>query len=113
MHRHGVHRLALQAVHPHVGHTRFWIFGDHQPKGDDATGIPWPWANQRDRIKVHLIATEHLLTTGRVEISIGFGFHQVPEHPRKLLGFLQAFGGTWLLQQRQSRTQVFELLGAF
>ena len=30
---------------PTLGTPGFWIFGDHQSKGDDATGIPWPGAN--------------------------------------------------------------------
>ena len=47
VHGHGVDRLPLQAVDPHIGHPGFRVFGDHQPQGDHPARIPWPGAQQR------------------------------------------------------------------
>ena len=47
VHGHAAGVLLLQPVHPHIGDFRFWIFGDHQAKGDHTAGIAGPRTNQR------------------------------------------------------------------
>ena len=66
VHGHGVHRLLLKPVNTHVGDTGFGVFGDHKSKRDHAPCITRPGPDQGDVVEIDFIATEHLLTAGRV-----------------------------------------------
>ena len=113
MHGHGVHRLPLQPVDPHIRHAGFRVFGDHKPQGDHPTRVPWPGADQGDVVEVDRVAFEDLLPAGGCQITVGFGLHQIPEHSGELLGFAESLRRAWLLQEGQPRAKVLQLLGPF
>ena len=99
MDRGRIDRLLLQPVHPHVGHARFRVLGNHQAQGDHGAGIPGPGAQQGQDVQVHVGPLEHLLLARGEQVQVRAGLEQVEQQAAKAARFLEALWGPRLLQE--------------
>ncbi len=113
MHGHGVDRLTLQPINPHVWNTGFRVLRDHESQRDHTTGITRPRSDQGDLFQIDVISQKHLLPAGRDKIAVWSGLHQIPKHPCKLLGLLEVFRRPRLLKDGKSGSKLLELFSPF